>query len=68
MRKIDLSKTDGLWKEDSLKEYFTYIHFFKPIITKEAEQVLSAAYLYHRSDPTRRAERRTVRLLDSLIR
>lgn len=40
----------------------------KPSLTVEAEKVISATYLYHRSNPSRRAERTTVRLLDSLVR
>ncbi|XP_043257619.1 DNA helicase MCM9-like [Colletes gigas] len=65
---IELLKSEGLWKEDTLREYLAYIHSLHPVLTKEAEQVLRAAYLYHRSHPDRREERTTVRLLDSLIR
>lgn len=57
-----------MWKEDTLREYLTYIHSLQPALTKEAETVLRATYLYHRSHPNRREERTTVRLLDSLIR
>ncbi|XP_054009344.1 DNA helicase MCM9-like [Hylaeus anthracinus] len=65
---IELLKSEGLWKEDSLREYLAYIHSLQPVLTKEAEAVLRATYLYHRSHPDRREERTTVRLLDSLIR
>lgn len=65
---LDLFKSEGLWKEDSLREYLAHVHVLRPNMTKEAERVLSATYLYHRSNPDRRAERTTVRLLDSLIR
>lgn len=51
-----------------MREYLTHIRTLRPILTSEAEKVLSATYLYHRSNPERRVERTTVRLLDSLIR
>jgi len=44
------------------------VRTFKPALTEEAKKILSATYLYHRSDPHRKPERTTVRLLDSLIR
>ncbi|XP_015190524.1 PREDICTED: DNA helicase MCM9-like isoform X1 [Polistes dominula] len=62
------SVRSGLWSEQSLREYFTHIHTLKPSLTIEAEKVISATYLYHRSNPSRRSERTTVRLLDSLVR
>ncbi|OAD61088.1 DNA replication licensing factor MCM9 [Eufriesea mexicana] len=65
---IELLKTECLWKEDTLREYLAYVHSLEPKLTKEAEMVLRATYLYHRSHPDRREERTTVRLLDSLIR
>ncbi|XP_015599032.1 DNA helicase MCM9 [Cephus cinctus] len=71
--KIDVShanllKTDGLWKEESLRKYLAYVHTLKPILSEQAAKIVSAVYLHHRSNPYRRAERTTVRLLDSLIR
>ncbi|KZC07133.1 DNA replication licensing factor MCM9 [Dufourea novaeangliae] len=65
---IELLKSEGVWKEESLREYLAHIHSLQPELTKEAELVLRATYLYHRSHPGRREERTTVRLLDSLIR
>lgn len=65
---IELLNTEDLWKEDILREYLAYVHSLQPKLTKEAEMVLRATYLYHRSHPDRREERTTVRLLDSLIR
>ncbi|XP_066582930.1 DNA helicase MCM9-like [Prorops nasuta] len=65
---MDFLKSEGIWKEESLREYFAHIHTLKPVLTKFAKKILSATYLYHRSNPDRRAERTTVRLLDSLIR
>ncbi|XP_012538630.1 DNA helicase MCM9 [Monomorium pharaonis] len=58
----------GLWSEETLCEYFAHVRTLKPVLTEEAKKILSATYLYHRSDPHRRPERTTVRLLDSLIR
>ncbi|XP_043284468.1 DNA helicase MCM9-like isoform X2 [Venturia canescens] len=65
---MDLLKSDGIWKEESLREYLAYVHSIKPVLTREAEKVLSTVFLYHRSNPDRREERTTVRLLDSLVR
>lgn len=58
----------GLWREESLCEYFAHVRALKPVLTEEAKEILSATYLYHRSNLYRRPERTTVRLLDSLIR
>ncbi|XP_017893509.1 DNA helicase MCM9-like [Ceratina calcarata] len=65
---LELLRTEGLWKEDTLREYLAHVHSLEPKLTKEAEMVLRATYLYHRSHPDRREERTTVRLLDSLMR
>ncbi|XP_028063523.1 probable DNA helicase MCM9 isoform X2 [Camellia sinensis] len=49
-----------------------YIHFvkrnFKPILTKEAEKVISSYYQLQRRFATQNAARTTVRMLESLIR
>ncbi|XP_011862077.1 PREDICTED: DNA helicase MCM9-like [Vollenhovia emeryi] len=59
----------GLWSEETLREYFAHVRStLKPTLTEEAKKILSATYLHHRSDPCRKPERTTVRLLDSLIR
>lgn len=58
----------GLWSEETLSEYFAHVRALKPVLTDEAKKILSATYLHHRSDPYRKPERTTVRLLDSLIR
>ncbi|XP_044013038.1 DNA helicase MCM9-like isoform X2 [Aphidius gifuensis] len=65
---MDILKSEGLWKDESLREYFSHVHLLNPKLTKPAEKVLSAVFLYHRKNPNRREERTTVRLLDSLIR
>lgn len=59
---------EGLWSEETLCEYFAHVRMLKPALTEEAKKILSATYLHHRSDPNRRPERTTVRLIDSLIR
>ncbi|KAK0171671.1 hypothetical protein PV328_005094 [Microctonus aethiopoides] len=65
---MELLKSEGMWTTESLREYFAHIHSIKPSLSKEAEKILSAVFLYHRHNPNRREERTTVRLLDSLIR
>ncbi|XP_058800942.1 DNA helicase MCM9-like isoform X2 [Phymastichus coffea] len=65
---LSLLKTDGLWDEKTLREYFAHIHSLRPVMTKEAEKVLRATYLFHRQRKERKEERTTVRLMDSLVR
>ncbi|XP_031784957.1 DNA helicase MCM9 [Nasonia vitripennis] len=65
---LSILKTDGLWDEKTLREYFAHVHTMKPVMTKDAEKVLRATYFYHRHRPERREERTTVRLMDSLVR
>lgn len=65
---MELLKSEGMWTTESLREYFAHIHSIKPALSKDAEKILSAVFLYHRHNPNRREERTTVRLLDSLIR
>ncbi|XP_014225691.1 DNA helicase MCM9-like [Trichogramma pretiosum] len=65
---VSILNTDGLWDEKTLREYFAYVHHFKPAMTKEAERILCGAYMYHRHRDERREERTTVRLMDSLVR
>ncbi|XP_033209023.1 probable DNA helicase MCM9 isoform X3 [Belonocnema kinseyi] len=64
---VELQKSN-LWKEDELREYLAHIHSIKPILTPEADQVLQAVFLQHRYDPERRDERKTMRMLESLVR
>ncbi|XP_015126143.1 DNA helicase MCM9 [Diachasma alloeum] len=65
---MELLKSDNLWDEESLREYFAYIHTLEPTLTEEADVILRATFLHHRKNPNRREERTTVRLLESLIR
>jgi hypothetical protein len=62
------SNLTGLWREETLCEYFAHVRTLKPVITENSQKILSATYLYLRSDPHTRPERKTVRLLESLIR
>lgn len=59
-------------KEWTLPHLRRYIHYvkqrFKPVLTKEAEGVLSGYYQLQRRDGTHNAARTTVRMLESLIR
>ncbi|KAH0548872.1 DNA helicase MCM9-like [Cotesia glomerata] len=63
-----LLKSENLWKNESLREYFAYVHSFDPVISPEADQILRAVFLYLRSDASRYEDRTTVRLFDSLLR
>jgi len=65
---MSLSNLTGLWTEETLCEYFAHVRTLKPTLTENSQKILSATYLYLRSDPHMQPERKTVRLLESLIR
>ncbi|KAI4976178.1 hypothetical protein ZWY2020_049785 [Hordeum vulgare] len=57
------------WTLPCLRRYIHYVkQRFNPVLTKEAERVLSGYYQLQRSDGTHNAARTTVRMLESLIR
>ncbi|XP_026468484.1 probable DNA helicase MCM9 [Ctenocephalides felis] len=56
------------WTVKMFKSYFEFIQNINPVMTEEAELILSAYYQYKRMSQYRDASRTTVRLLDSLIR
>ncbi|XP_030478340.2 probable DNA helicase MCM9 [Cannabis sativa] len=62
----DLSK---IWPFPLLRRYIQYVkEHFSPILTKEAETVISSYYQLQRRSATHNAARTTVRMLESLIR
>ncbi|CAO2813885.1 unnamed protein product [Amaranthus hypochondriacus] len=57
------------WSLSMLKRYITFVRgYFKPVLTKEAERVISSYYQLQRRSGTENAARTTVRMLESLIR
>ncbi|XP_043481478.1 DNA helicase MCM9-like [Leptopilina heterotoma] len=58
----------NIWKEDDIREYLAHIHSLKPLMTEEAEKVLQAVFVHYRYDPKRETERKTVRMMESLVR
>ncbi|XP_047064342.1 probable DNA helicase MCM9 [Lolium rigidum] len=57
------------WTLPFLRRYIHYVrHRFKPVLTKEAERIISGYYQLQRSSGTQNAARTTVRMLESLIR
>ncbi|KAL1534354.1 DNA helicase mcm9, variant 2 [Salvia divinorum] len=66
--KQDESLSD-MWSLTMLRRY---IHFvkgnFRPVLTKEAEKVITSYYQLQRRSATQNAARTTVRMLESLIR
>ncbi|VAI72071.1 unnamed protein product [Triticum turgidum subsp. durum] len=57
------------WTLPCLRRYIHYVkQRFKPVLTKEAESVISGYYQLQRRDGTHNAARTTVRMLESLIR
>ncbi|KAJ1258632.1 hypothetical protein BS78_10G090600 [Paspalum vaginatum] len=63
--KIDASVK---WTLPQLRRYINYVRRFKPVLTKEAEIVISSYYQLQRKSGTHNAARTTVRMLESLIR
>ncbi|CAM0951862.1 unnamed protein product [Alopecurus aequalis] len=63
--------TSGIeeWTLPFLRRYIHYVkQRFKPVLTKEAERVISGYYQLQRRSGTQNAARTTVRMLESLIR
>ncbi|KAK7412145.1 hypothetical protein VNO78_03594 [Psophocarpus tetragonolobus] len=57
------------WPLPTLKRYINYVkEHFKPVLTREAERVISSYYQLQRKSATYNAARTTVRMLESLIR
>ncbi|XP_073222498.1 probable DNA helicase MCM9 isoform X2 [Cicer arietinum] len=62
----DLANT---WPLPTLKRYIHYVkENFRPVLTREAETVISSYYQLQRKSATDNAARTTVRMLESLIR
>ncbi|XP_038995906.1 probable DNA helicase MCM9 [Hibiscus syriacus] len=59
----------NIWPLSNLRWYIGYVKkHFKPMLTKEAEMVISSYYQLQRRSATHNAARTTVRMLESLIR
>lgn len=57
------------WTQDQLRSYIAFVQkVFDPVVSLEAEQVLHAYYSYLRQNPRVSKDRRSVRMLESLIR
>uniref|UniRef100_A0A7N0VE45 Probable DNA helicase MCM9 n=2 Tax=Kalanchoe fedtschenkoi TaxID=63787 RepID=A0A7N0VE45_KALFE len=57
------------WPLPMLRRYIQYVkRYFKPVLTKEAENVISCYYQLQRRSAIQNAARTTVRMLESLIR
>ncbi|CAK9174061.1 unnamed protein product [Ilex paraguariensis] len=62
----DLEK---IWPLPMLRRYIHFVKgYFRPVLTKEAEKVISSYYQLQRRSATQNAARTTVRMLESLIR
>lgn len=58
-----------VWPLPMLRRYIHYVKArFKPVLTKEAEKVISSYYQLQRRSAAHNAARTTVRMLESLIR
>ncbi|XP_077224406.1 minichromosome maintenance 9 isoform X2 [Tasmannia lanceolata] len=68
-RGTDNEDLKNVWPMPMLRRYIHYVKgHFKPILTKEAERVISSYYQLQRRSATQNAARTTVRMLESLIR
>lgn len=60
---------DKIWPLSMLRRYIHFVKgYFRPTLTKEAENVISRYYQLQRKSATENAARTTVRMLESLIR
>ncbi|XP_057804036.1 probable DNA helicase MCM9 isoform X4 [Salvia miltiorrhiza] len=58
-----------IWSLTMLRRYIHFVKgYFRPVLTKEAEKVISSYYQLQRRSATQNAARTTVRMLESLIR
>ncbi|XP_015893484.3 probable DNA helicase MCM9 isoform X1 [Ziziphus jujuba] len=58
-----------IWPFSMLRRYIHFVKgYFRPVLTKEAEKVISSYYQLQRRSATQNAARTTVRMLESLIR
>lgn len=65
-RDNDLSSN---WPLTMLRRYLQFVKgYFRPVLTKEAEQIISSYYQLQRRSAMDNAARTTVRMLESLIR
>lgn len=68
-KKDKTDASDIKWMLPQLRRYINYVRRkFKPVLTKEAERVISSYYHLQRKSGTHNAARTTVRMLESLIR
>lgn len=59
----------NIWTFSMLRRYIHFVKgYFRPVLTKEAEKVISSYYQLQRRSATYNAARTTVRMLESLIR
>ncbi|KAJ1434920.1 P-loop containing nucleoside triphosphate hydrolase [Sesbania bispinosa] len=59
----------NIWPLSTLKRYIHYVkETFRPVLSREAEIVISSYYQLQRKSATHNAARTTVRMLESLIR
>ncbi|KAJ8529904.1 hypothetical protein K7X08_036739 [Anisodus acutangulus] len=59
----------AIWPLQMLRRYIQFVKkYFRPVLTKEAEKIISSYYQLQRRSATQNAARTTVRMLESLIR
>ncbi|CDW77769.1 mcm2 3 5 family protein [Stylonychia lemnae] len=63
------SLSHQIWPQEKLTDYINFVQkVFEPVVTEEAEILLKAYFAYLRMNPKVNKDRKTVRMLESIIR
>ena len=69
VKSIKDPNSNHTWNTEKLRDYINFVQkVFEPVVTEESEIMIKAYYSYLRMNPSVNKDRKTVRMLESLIR
>eukprot|EP00347_Sterkiella_histriomuscorum_P013643 403363933 len=69
LNRSEVKQEFQLWPQEKLANYINFVQkVFEPVVTEEAEIMLKAYFAYLRMNPKVNKDRKTVRMLESIIR